>query len=148
MKKLALITLALVFALSLNLTWAQDATNSDNVKKPDVTKPSTLQKSTDVTTSKAITKPVDAKTLGATQSNNPKKDRTPSGIKTDVVGKGTGKPVNSLCLVSGEKIDSKITADYKGITYAFCCKTCLKKFTKNPDKYVIKYDKETLKLKN
>jgi len=134
MKKSVLVLFVFIFALSLNLTWAQDETNSKDVKKPEVTKPTDIQKTTDVTNPKNITSPVDAKTLQA--------------INNSVVTKGTGKPVNSLCIVSGEKIDSKITADYKGKTYAFCCKTCLKKFTKDPEKYVLKYDKQSSKSKN
>jgi YHS domain-containing protein len=134
MKKSALVLFVFIFALSLNLTWAQDETNSKDVKKPEVTKPTVIQKTTDVTNPKNITNPVDAKTLQA--------------INNSAVTKGTHKPVNSLCIVSGEKIDSKITADYKGKTYAFCCKTCLKKFTKDPEKYVLKYEKQSSKSKN
>ncbi len=48
------------------------------------------------------------------------------------------KPFNSICPVSGEEVDSKITAEYKGKTYALCCKSCLKKFNKDPEKYVSK----------
>ena len=103
MKKIALVLF--VFALSLTLTWAQDETNSNNVKKPDVT-------------------------------------------KSISVTKGTHKPVNSVCIVSGEEFDSKITADYKGKTYAFCCKKCLAKFTKDPEKYVTKFEKQSNKTKN
>src|ERR1035437_2110905 len=121
MKKLALGLLAFVFALSLNLTWAQDKTDSKDVKKPNATKIDVTKtpnvKSTDVT-------------------------------KTAVVTAGTGKPVNTVCIVSGEEFDSKITADYKGKTYAFCCKKCLAKFYKDPEKYVAKFDKQSNKSKN
>src|ERR1035437_6206573 len=74
--------------------------------------------------------------------------KTLQAINNSAFTKSTHKPVNSLCLVSGEKIDSRITTDYKGKTYAFCCKTCLKKFTKDPEKYILKYDKESSKTKN
>lgn len=50
------------------------------------------------------------------------------------------KPVNSVCLVSGEEIDNDITAEYNDKTYAFCCKRCLKKFNDNPEKYIGKYE--------
>ena len=88
--------------------------------------------------------------------------KSPDGIKTDVtksdviktdvtakaeVTKGTGKPVNTVCIVSGEDLDGKVLADYKGKTYSFCCKTCLKKFTKDPEKYVAKFEK-SLKTKS
>ena len=162
MKKTALVLFAFIFALSLNITWAQDETNSSNVKKPDVTKPATLQKTTDVTKTKDLTPSIRTKKynytdttskheyklkpVGVTQSDDRYKDKKPSGIKTDVVTKGTGIPVNTLCMVSGEKIDPKITADYKGKTYAFCCKSCVKKFTKDPDKYVARFMKQSNKL--
>ena len=133
MKRLSLSLLALVFGFTLNLTLAQDATNSNDVKKPEVTKPTDVQKSTDVTKSNVTGK----------QTVHTK----PDGIKTDVVTKGTGKPVNAMCIVSGEDIDSKITADYKTKTYAFCCKKCLAKFTKDPEKYVAKFEKQKAKSK-
>jgi YHS domain-containing protein len=133
MKKTALVLFAFIFALSITQTWAQDETNSKDVKTPEVTK-SINKNKIDVTNPQDNSVPLDAKTLQA--------------INRESVTKGTHKPVNSLCLVSGEKVDPKITADYKGKTYAFCCKTCLKKFTKNPDKYILKYEKQTSKSKN
>ena len=46
------------------------------------------------------------------------------------------KPFNTVCPVSGEKIDgSSVTYAYGGKTYALCCKSCLKKFKKDPAKY-------------
>ena len=59
--------------------------------------------------------------------------------------KSTGKFVNKVCIVSHEEIDPKISAEYKGKTYAFCCNTCLKKFKKDPAKYVAKFEKENIK---
>ena len=139
MNKIALGLLTLIFAVSITLTYAQDKTDSKDVKKPEVTKPADAQKTTDVTKSKDITTPIELKACDRKKPNlqikppvltdpqvkkgttNPKTDKTPDGIKTDVVTKGTGKPVNTVCIVSGEDIDKKITADYKGKTYAFCC---------------------------
>jgi YHS domain-containing protein len=46
--------------------------------------------------------------------------------------------VNTVCPVSGDKvgdIGKPVYAQYQGKTIAFCCKDCLKKFNKNPDKY-------------
>ncbi len=57
------------------------------------------------------------------------------------------KPVNTVCIVSGEEIDPEITATYNGKTYAFCCKTCLKKFNKNPEKYVSKLNEDEKSVK-
>jgi YHS domain-containing protein len=67
-----------------------------------------------------------------------------SGSKTTDV-KTAGKFVNKTCIVSHEEIDSKFSAEYKGKTYAFCCNTCLKKFNKDPEKYVAKFEKENSK---
>jgi YHS domain-containing protein len=145
MRLIALFLFSFIFARTFSVTSAQEKTDSKNVKKAqvtksidvnktDVTKPTDVQKSTDVTKTKDVTTPIDAKTLNA--------------IKKDVVTAGTGKPVNSVCIVSGEEFDSKISADYKGKTYAFCCKKCLAKFAKDPEKYVAKFDKQTNKSKN
>lgn len=52
------------------------------------------------------------------------------------------EPFNSICPVSGEEVDSKITTVYKGKTYALCCKSCLKKFNKYPEKYASKLSED------
>ena len=42
------------------------------------------------------------------------------------------------CLVSGEGLDSmdeRVSTMYKGQVFEFCCKPCLKKFNKDPEKY-------------
>jgi YHS domain-containing protein len=59
------------------------------------------------------------------------------------------KPVNTVCPVSGEEVDPEITVKYKDKTYAVCCKSCLKKFNKSPEKYISKLseDGKTLKKK-
>jgi YHS domain-containing protein len=112
MNKLTLGLLLLAFTVSLNLTFAQDNKDSKDSKKTDVTK-------------SEVTKPNVTKT---------------EVTQAVVTAPGTGKPINAVCIVSGEELDSKVTADYKGKTYGFCCKTCLKKFTKDPEKYVTKYE--------
>ena len=57
------------------------------------------------------------------------------------------KPANTVCPVSGEEIDSKVTVAYNGETYAFCCKNCLKKFNKDPEKYISKLSEDGKSLK-
>lgn len=57
------------------------------------------------------------------------------------------EPVNTVCPVSGEEIDSEITTIYNGKTYALCCKSCLKKFKKDPEKYVSKLSEDGKSLK-
>ncbi|MDB6078278.1 MAG: hypothetical protein JWO82_2025 [Akkermansiaceae bacterium] len=42
------------------------------------------------------------------------------------------------CLVTGDKLDPKdeqVTTVYKGQEYQLCCRKCLAKFKKNPEKY-------------
>ena len=46
--------------------------------------------------------------------------------------------VNAVCPVSGDRVGSvgkPAYAEYHGKKIAFCCKDCVKKFRKNPDKY-------------
>ncbi len=43
-----------------------------------------------------------------------------------------------ICLVSGEGLDSmdeRVSTVYEGQVFEFCCKPCLKKFNKDPEKY-------------
>jgi len=49
-------------------------------------------------------------------------------------------PLN-VCLVSGEKLGDmgkNYTTNYMGQEITFCCKDCVKDFTKDPDKYMQK----------
>ncbi len=50
--------------------------------------------------------------------------------------------LNTVCPVSGQKADAKVTTVYQGKEYAFCCKNCLAKFKKNPEKYIAKIKTE------
>ena len=69
-------------------------------------------------------------------------------IKHEVENKVVNiKPVNTVCPVSGEEVDPKITAVYQDKTYSFCCKSCLKKFNKDPEKYVSKLSEDGKSLK-
>jgi YHS domain-containing protein len=50
----------------------------------------------------------------------------------------SNKAVNTVCPVSGDTVGDvgkPVYAQYQGKTIAFCCKDCLKKFNKSPDKY-------------
>lgn len=53
--------------------------------------------------------------------------------------KSAAAAVNTICPVSGDSIDKEIenpvTVIYKGQTIMLCCKTCLRKFKANPEKY-------------
>jgi YHS domain-containing protein len=50
---------------------------------------------------------------------------------------------NEYCPVSGEKIDekTKVTYEYKGKVYNFCCQDCVEEFKKNPEEYIEKMKK-------
>lgn len=57
------------------------------------------------------------------------------------------KPFNTVCPVSGEEVDLEITYQYEGKTYALCCKTCLKKFKNDPEKYIGKLSEDGKSIK-
>lgn len=54
---------------------------------------------------------------------------------------------NTVCPVSGETVDKKITYKYKDVTYALCCKTCLAKFKKEPEKYISRLNNDGKSIK-
>ena len=49
---------------------------------------------------------------------------------------------NTVCPVSGEPVDkdSKVTYEYKGKVYRFCCPMCIEEFKKDPEKYIKKLE--------
>ena len=51
---------------------------------------------------------------------------------------------NKVCPVMGEKIDekTKVTYEYKGKIYNFCCAACIDEFKKDPQKYIEKVNGE------
>lgn len=55
--------------------------------------------------------------------------------------------LNTVCPVSGEEADAQITYEYKGKTYSLCCNTCLKKFKKDPEKYISRLSEDGKSLK-
>jgi YHS domain-containing protein len=47
------------------------------------------------------------------------------------------KPINKECpVMPGDEIDPEVTVVYQGKTIAFCCPACVKKFNKDPEKYL------------
>lgn len=53
-----------------------------------------------------------------------------------------------MCIVSGEELgDDPVGVNYKGRNIGLCCKSCVKKFNANPEKYVVVFDKEVTKRK-
>lgn len=51
---------------------------------------------------------------------------------------------NKICPVMGGKINekTKLTYEYKGKIYNFCCAMCIDEFKKAPEKYIEKVNKE------
>ena len=43
---------------------------------------------------------------------------------------------HAVCPLSGDKVNHKMFYEYKGKRYEFCCKVCLRKFRRNPEKYI------------
>jgi len=56
--------------------------------------------------------------------------------------------VNTVCPVSGEELeDNDYTIKYEGKTYAVCCKKCLAKIEKDPEKYISRLSDDGKSLK-
>lgn len=55
--------------------------------------------------------------------------------------------LNTICPVSTEEADPKITHVVDGKTYAVCCKSCLKKFKADPQKYISKLSDDGKSIK-
>jgi len=55
---------------------------------------------------------------------------------------------NKICPVTGEKIDEKIkvTYEYQGKIYNFCCAGCPEEFKKDPKEYIKKIEEEKQKV--
>jgi len=53
--------------------------------------------------------------------------------------------IQTLCPVSGEKIDSTATIYYEGRTVSFCCNGCIAEFEKDPQQYLHKLDNPSAK---
>lgn len=61
--------------------------------------------------------------------------------------KDDGKPFNTICPVSHEDIDPEFTYVHEGKTYAVCCNSCMKKFKKDPEKYINKLSEDGKSIK-
>lgn len=53
------------------------------------------------------------------------------------------------CLIMGDKVDKdSVTETYQGQEFRFCCKGCIRKFKKDPDKFVKMLADEVAKKKD
>ena len=69
----------------------------------------------------------------------------PAKVVKKVAEKPKPYPLKT-CLVTGDdldEMDDRVSTVYEGQTFEFCCKPCLKKFEKNPGKYVKALEKAT-----
>ncbi len=74
----------------------------------------------------------------AQEKSNDEKDETQTVEQNsnDKTAIDSTKAFNIICPVSTEEVDPEVTYTYKGKTYALCCNNCLKKFKKDPEKYI------------
>ena len=49
-----------------------------------------------------------------------------------------GKPINTVCPISGEAADAEVVSVYQNKAVAFCCKKCKGKFDENPAEHIKK----------
>ncbi|MEI8347589.1 MAG: YHS domain-containing protein [Pseudomonadota bacterium] len=66
--------------------------------------------------------------------------------KMDVNAKAVAGAPQTICPVLGGPIDKTVFTDYKGQRVYFCCAGCIEKFTKDPQKYLKKMQKEGVVL--
>ena len=70
-----------------------------------------------------------------------KADNETKGGQSD--HKGHSNAGDEICPVSGEKIHekTKVTYEYKGKIYNFCCPMCIEDFEKDSEKYIERMEK-------
>ena len=67
-----------------------------------------------------------------------------SGSSKETTAKSSSEYPLDTCVVSGEKLGSMgdpIVIKHEGTEVRFCCKSCIKKFKKDPAKYLSKLNK-------
>jgi YHS domain-containing protein len=73
-----------------------------------------------------------------------------AAFAADAAKEGAPYPLK-VCVVSGEKLGSmgkSYVHNHEGREVQFCCKSCLKDFNKDPQKYLKKLDSAAEKQKN
>jgi len=99
-------------------------------------------------TSFAQEKPVKVTKENATKKVVKKKvDAKQEEIKKEL-NKTVKMANNKVCPVSGEELeDNSITYTYKDVAYGLCCKKCLAKVQKDPEKYISRLSEDGKSLK-
>ena len=71
-------------------------------------------------------------------------DQCRQATTAPAIGKQAINVGNTICPVMGGKIDgnSKVTYEYEGKIYNFCCSDCVEAFKKDPQKYISMVEKE------
>jgi YHS domain-containing protein len=87
------------------------------------------------------------KTYSQEKSDEGKSETKTEQKSEENVAADDGKPFNTICPVSTEEADPEITHTYKGKTYALCCNNCLKKFKKDPGKYISRLSEDGKSIK-
>jgi len=66
-----------------------------------------------------------------------------SAVKTKAEISKSVNAGNTICPVTGQKIEekTKATYEYNGKEYNFCCSMCIDKFKSDPQKYIDKIEK-------
>jgi YHS domain-containing protein len=70
------------------------------------------------------------------QAKDDKKEEVKQDVRPVAKEVKSGKAFNTVCPVSSEDIDDPVLVEYNGKVYGVCCKSCLKKFIKDPEKYI------------
>ncbi len=89
-------------------------------------------------------------TAGFGQDKSKTEQKKETSTKTEdqkVAVKENSGVFNTVCPVSGEEINPEKTYTYKGVTYALCCNSCLKKFKADPEKYIPRLSEDGKSLK-
>lgn len=84
-------------------------------------------------------KPMEKKMTSAHSKCDTDSSKSCEKSKCDSEKEGTAKVEiwNKVCPVMGKEIDKEVqTVEYKGKMIGFCCKGCITKFKKDPDKYM------------
>jgi YHS domain-containing protein len=81
-----------------------------------------------------------------TAQEDGKKETSETKVTTETSTQES-KVFNTICPVSSEEADPEITHVVEGKTYAVCCKSCLKKFKADPQKYISKLSEDGKSLK-
>lgn len=77
-------------------------------------------------------------TILFSQTSNAKQQQNEVKSETKIEQKKETKKIwNAYCPVMGDEVDAEVkTVEYKGKVIGFCCKSCIKKFQKDPEKYL------------